>query len=86
MSVHRLEREQLIDHPLPEVFEFFAAIGIPICEVWGMSELSSIATIVPPESLHFGTVGTPLAGIELRIADDGSVTARTVVLMPDGVR
>src|SRR5581483_9471241 len=40
--------------PAPlEVFEFFAAIGIPICEVWGMSELSSIGTIVPPDGLRF---------------------------------
>ena len=34
--------------PAPlEVFEFFAALGIPICEVWGMSETTSVATMVP---------------------------------------
>jgi long-chain acyl-CoA synthetase len=68
--------------PAPlELFEFFAAIGIPLCEVWGMSELSSIGTIVPPEALRFGTVGTPLTGIELRIADDGEVLARGPTMM-----
>ena len=44
--------------PMPlEVLEFFAAIGIPICEVWGMSELASIATMVPLDQLKLGTVG-----------------------------
>jgi long-subunit acyl-CoA synthetase (AMP-forming) len=64
-----------------ELFEFYAAIGIPICEVWGMSELSSIATIVPPDDLRFGTVGKALAGIELRIAADGELLVRGPTLM-----
>jgi long-subunit acyl-CoA synthetase (AMP-forming) len=68
--------------PAPlEVFEFFAAIGIPICEVWGMSELSSIATVVPPGGLRFGTVGTPLPGIEIRLAQDGELLVRGPTLM-----
>ena len=41
--------------PAPlELFEFFAAIGIPICEVWGMSELSSVATLVPRDGSGSG--------------------------------
>ena len=52
-----------VRRPTPlEVFEFFAAIGIPICEVWGMSELSCVATLVPREKIRFGTVGPPLPG------------------------
>jgi long-subunit acyl-CoA synthetase (AMP-forming) len=63
--------------PAPlEVFEFFAAIGIPIREVWGMSELSCVATLVPREDIRFGTVGKALPGIELRIADDGELLVR----------
>ena len=55
--------------PAPvELFEFFAAIGIQICEVWGMSELSCVATLVPRDALRFGTVGKPLPGVELRLA------------------
>jgi long-chain acyl-CoA synthetase len=55
--------------PAPlDVFEFFAAIGIPICEVWGMSELSSVTTLVPREDLRFGTVGRAIPGVEVRIA------------------
>jgi long-chain acyl-CoA synthetase len=68
--------------PAPiEVFEFFAAIGIPICEVWGMSELSCVATLVPRDGIRFGTVGKPLPGVEVRIADDGEVFVRGPILM-----
>ncbi|HEY2259657.1 MAG TPA: AMP-dependent synthetase/ligase [Solirubrobacteraceae bacterium] len=68
--------------PAPlELFEFFAAIGIPICEVWGMSELSSIATVVPKDGLRFGSVGKPLPGVELRIAPDGELYARGPIVM-----
>jgi len=55
------------------MLEFFAAIGIPICEVWGMSELTSIATLVPQDGLRLGTVGPPIPGVEVRIANDGEV-------------
>ena len=68
--------------PAPlELFEFFAAIGIPICEVWGMSELSSVATMVPPERSGSGRSGKPLPGVELRIADDGEVLVRGPTVM-----
>jgi long-subunit acyl-CoA synthetase (AMP-forming) len=68
--------------PAPlELFEFFAAIGIEICEVWGMSELANVATIVPRERIKFGTVGPPIEGLEIRIADDGEVLARGGTVM-----
>src|SRR5213075_2544884 len=63
--------------PTPvDVLEFFAAIGIGICESWGMSELTSLATINPPERIKIGTVGPALPGIEVRLADDGEVLVR----------
>ena len=68
--------------PAPlDVFEFFAAIGIPIQEVWGMSELSSVATLVPRSAIRFGSVGKPLPGVELRLAGDGEILARGETLM-----
>jgi long-subunit acyl-CoA synthetase (AMP-forming) len=68
--------------PAPlDVFEFFAAIGIPICEVWGMSELSSVATLVPRDGIRFGTVGKPLPGVEVKIAADGEVLVRGPIRM-----
>jgi long-chain acyl-CoA synthetase len=82
LGLERCESYIIGAAPAPlDLFEFFAAIGIPICEVWGMSELSSIATIVPPDALRFGTVGKPLPGIELRIADDGELLVRGRTLM-----
>ena len=62
--------------PIPaEVLEFFHAIGVPVCEVWGMSELA-IATGNPPDKIKIGTVGKPLPGIELKLADDGEALLR----------
>ncbi len=68
--------------PAPiELFEFFAAIGIPICEVWGMSELSCVATLVPRDRPRFGTVGRPLPGTDLKLAEDGEVLVRGGIVM-----
>ena len=68
--------------PAPlEVLEFFAAIGIPICEVWGMSELASVATLVPKDNLKLGTVGPAIPGVEIRLADDGEVLVRGETVM-----
>jgi long-subunit acyl-CoA synthetase (AMP-forming) len=65
----------------PEVLEFFAALGLPICEVWGMSETSLIATINPQDAIRIGTVGLPLPGVELSLADDGELLVRGPIIM-----
>jgi long-chain acyl-CoA synthetase len=68
--------------PIPkETLAFFAGIGIPICEVWGMSELSCIATVVHPSHARFGTVGKLLPGLEGRIAEDGEFLVRGPLVM-----
>jgi long-chain acyl-CoA synthetase len=64
-----------------DVLEFFGAIGLPICELWGMSELSCCATVNPPARIKIGTVGTALPGVELAIADDGELLCRGPLLM-----
>jgi long-subunit acyl-CoA synthetase (AMP-forming) len=64
-----------------DVLEFFGAIGLPICELWGMSELSCCATINPPDGIKIGTVGRALPGVELRIADDGELLCRGPLVM-----
>ncbi len=63
------------------VLEFFLALGIPICELWGMSETSAISTVNPPGRIKLGTVGPPLPGVELRIAADGEVLVRGETVM-----
>jgi long-subunit acyl-CoA synthetase (AMP-forming) len=63
--------------PTPlEVLEFFAALGIPICELWGMSETTGVATLNPPDRIRLGTVGPPIPGVELRLLEDGEVLVR----------
>src|SRR5439155_1444330 len=65
----------------PDVLEFFLAMGIPICELWGLSETTCVATINPPERIKIGTVGTPLPGVELRVAGDGELFVRGEIVM-----
>src|SRR4051812_4180667 len=68
--------------PTPlEVLEFFAAFGIEICEVWGMSETTCIATTVRPGAPRHGSVGTPIDGVELRLAEDGELLMRGGTVM-----
>lgn len=63
--------------PTPkEVLVFFHAIGIPIAELWGMSETCGVATCNPPEKVKIGTVGPPAPGVEIKLADDGEVFVR----------
>jgi long-chain acyl-CoA synthetase len=69
--------------PTPvEVLEFFHAIGIPVGELWGMSETCGVATCNPPERVKLGTVGPPVPGTELKLAEDGEVLARSAANMP----
>jgi long-chain acyl-CoA synthetase len=63
------------------VLELFHAIGIPLSELWGMSETCGAGCVNPPEKIKLGTVGPPAPGIELSIADDGEVLVRGDVVM-----
>jgi long-chain acyl-CoA synthetase len=65
----------------PEVLEFFAALGLPICEVWGMSETTLIATANPKDAIRIGTVGKPLPGVEVTLAADGELLVRGPTIM-----
>jgi long-chain acyl-CoA synthetase len=60
----------------PNVGRFFHALGITVCEAWGLSETCAPATLNRPEDFRFGTVGRPLAGVELRLEEDGEVLVR----------
>ncbi len=65
----------------PEVLEFFLAIGVEICEVWGMSETCAVATLNPPGAVKVGTVGKPVPGVEVKLGDDGEVMVRGPIVM-----
>jgi long-chain acyl-CoA synthetase len=64
-----------------ETLAFFAGIGIPIAEVWGMSELSCAATACHPSEARLGTVGKLLPGLEGKIAADGEYLVRGPLVM-----
>jgi long-subunit acyl-CoA synthetase (AMP-forming) len=65
----------------PEIVAFFRALGVPLSEGWGMSELSNAATFAAPEAARTGAVGQPLPGVEIRLADDGEVLVRGPIVM-----
>lgn len=68
--------------PTPRhVLDFFDAVGIEICEMWGLTECSANGAINPPGAIRRGTVGKPLPGFELRIADDGEILLRGPMVM-----
>jgi len=59
-----------------ETLDFFASLGLPILEVYGMSECTGPTTFSTPDRYLLGTVGRAIAGTELRIAEDGEVLIR----------
>jgi long-chain acyl-CoA synthetase len=68
--------------PTPvEVLEFFHAIGLPLAELWGMSETCGAGAVNPPESIRIGTVGPPTPGVEIKLDADGEVMVRGDVVM-----
>jgi long-subunit acyl-CoA synthetase (AMP-forming) len=56
--------------------EFFLSLGLPICEVYGMSECTGPATLSLPSRYRTGKAGFVLPGTEMRIADDGEICMR----------
>ena len=59
-----------------ELIVFFNAIGVPLCELYGMSEDTGPATTNVPQHNKIGTVGRPLPGVEIALGEDGEVLIR----------
>ncbi len=61
----------------PEVLKFFMGIGVPMHEVYGMTEQTAVGTANRQGRIRLGTVGEPHWGVELRIDDDtGEILTR----------
>jgi long-subunit acyl-CoA synthetase (AMP-forming) len=68
--------------PIPvEVLEFFHGIGIRIGELWGMSETCGLITMNPPSRIKLGTVGPPVPGAKVRVAEDGELLTQSPYVM-----
>jgi long-subunit acyl-CoA synthetase (AMP-forming) len=68
--------------PCPaEIIEYWNDRGLPVYEVYGMSETTGVATVNSPDGARIGTVGRALPGVEVVLSDVGEVLMRGPVVM-----
>jgi len=60
----------------PDLLWWFSMLGLPIAEVYGQTEDGGPTTLNPPGAIVIGSVGQPMPGLEVRIAEDGEILAR----------
>ncbi len=65
----------------PEVGRFFLALDLKIMQGYGQTEAGPVISANPPDRIHIDTVGTPLKGVDLRIAEDGEILVRGGLVM-----
>ncbi|KFU78589.1 long-chain acyl-CoA synthetase [Amycolatopsis lurida] len=63
-----------------EVLYFIAGLGVEIQEVWGLSETTGAVTSNSPSAFKAGSVGRPLEGIEVKVAEDGELLVRGAIV------
>jgi long-chain acyl-CoA synthetase len=61
----------------PQVLEYFWTLGVPVYEIYGQTENTAVCTLMPFDDVRIGTVGKPLEGVELKIAEDGEILTRS---------
>jgi long-chain acyl-CoA synthetase len=59
-----------------ELHEFWGALGMPLYEVWGMSELTGPATVVPMDDHQAPSIGKAMPGVEVKLGEDGELLVR----------
>lgn len=64
-----------------QVHEFLVALGLPIVELYGLSECTCVVTVCCPAEARIGTVGRALPGVQLRLAQDGELLVRGPIVM-----
>src|SRR3546814_17088191 len=77
LGLDRVEWAASAAAPMPEdLARFFAGLGMRIYDVYGMTETSSAITACGPDAFRLGTVGRPLAGLEVKLAERGEIPPR----------
>jgi long-chain acyl-CoA synthetase len=61
----------------PEILHFFHSIGVYLVEGYGQTEGTGVTTISKIGEVKFGTVGIPLEGVQIKIADDGEILVKS---------
>src|SRR5258708_35217085 len=61
----------------PDVFRFFHAIGVPLRQIYGQTEISGISCIHRGNDIRFHTVGVPIPGTEVRMSERGEILSRS---------
>jgi long-chain acyl-CoA synthetase len=64
----------------PDVFRFFHAMGVPLKQIYGQTEISGISCIHREEDIQFHTVGKPIPGTEVRISERGEILSRSAAV------
>ena len=65
----------------PEIGSFFMALGVKLLQGYGQTEASPVISANRPNKIKIETVGPPVAGVEVRFADDGEILVRGDLLM-----
>jgi long-subunit acyl-CoA synthetase (AMP-forming) len=82
LGLDQLEAVYVGAAPTPlSVLEFFHAIGVPVAELWGLSESTGSGAVNLPGKIKLGTVGQVTPGMELKLGEDGEVLIRGPQIM-----
>src|SRR5215207_6061464 len=82
LGLDQLEALNVGAAPTPrEVIEFFHALGLPLAELWGMSETCGAGCCNRPDHIKIGTVGPPAPGTDMKLDEDGEVLIKAGYVM-----
>jgi long-subunit acyl-CoA synthetase (AMP-forming) len=83
LGLDELEALNVGAAPTPrEVIEWYHALGLPLAELWGMSETCGAGCCNRPGAVKIGTVGPAAPGVEIKLGEDGELLMRSEVVMP----